>query len=134
MPAAVCLGLHPIVAMGSLSYPPPEVSKFQAVGGLFGEPMEVACCSAIDLEVPAWTEIVIEGEFIAGTREHGACVPGLPVADTVKQVDAAGLVVRTVDRSMLRLAQTPQGARTAWLGDALATMSDASVTDEAAAP
>ncbi len=69
MPAAICLGLHPIVAMGSLSYPPPEVSKFQVCGGLFGEPMEVARCSTIDLLVPAWSEIVIEGEFLAGTRE-----------------------------------------------------------------
>ncbi|MBI2880752.1 MAG: UbiD family decarboxylase [Candidatus Tectomicrobia bacterium] len=69
MPAAVCLGLHPIVAMGSLSYPPPEVSKFQACGGLFGEPMEVARCSTLDLRVPAWSEIVIEGEFLAGVRE-----------------------------------------------------------------
>ncbi len=69
MPAAICLGLHPIVAMGSLSYPPPEVSKFQAVGGLFGNPMEIAKCSTIDLHVPAWSEIVIEGEFLAGVRE-----------------------------------------------------------------
>ena len=69
MPAAVCLGLHPVVAMGSLSYPPPEVSKFQAVGGLFGEPMEIARCAGLDLHVPAWSEIVIEGEFLAGARE-----------------------------------------------------------------
>ncbi|MDP6086839.1 MAG: UbiD family decarboxylase [Nitrospinota bacterium] len=69
MPAAVCLGLHPVVAMGSLSYPPPEISKFQAVGGLFGEPMEIAKCATLDLHVPAWSEIVIEGEFLAGARE-----------------------------------------------------------------
>ena len=69
MPAAICLGLHPIIAMGSLSYPPPEISKFQACGGLFGEPMQVARCSTIDLLVPAWSEIVIEGEFLAGVRE-----------------------------------------------------------------
>ena len=69
MPAAICLGLHPVVAMGSLSYPAPEISKFQAVGGLFDTPMEVARCSTIDLLVPAWSEIVIEGEFLAGERE-----------------------------------------------------------------
>jgi UbiD family decarboxylase len=69
MPAAICLGLHPIVSMGSLSYPPPEISKFQAIGGLFGEPMAVARCATIDLLVPAWSEIVIEGELLAGVRE-----------------------------------------------------------------
>ena len=69
MPAAICLGLHPAIGMGSLSYPPPEISKFQACGGMFNEPMQVARCSAIDLLVPAWSEIVIEGEILAGTRE-----------------------------------------------------------------
>lgn len=37
-----------------------------------------------------------------------AVVPVLPVADTIKQVDGAR-VVATVDRSMLRAVQTPQG-------------------------
>jgi UbiD family decarboxylase len=66
---AVVLGLHPIVGMGSLAYPPPEISKFQVVGGLFQEPMQVAPCETIDLMVPAWAEIVIEGEILAGARE-----------------------------------------------------------------
>ena len=69
MPAAICLGLHPLVGMGSLSYPPAGVSKYEACGGLFGEPMQVARCSVIDLEVPAWSEVVIEGRILAGTRE-----------------------------------------------------------------
>lgn len=37
-----------------------------------------------------------------------AAVPGLPVTDTVKQVDAAGTVVATPDREKLRAVQTPQ--------------------------
>jgi len=41
--------------------------------------------------------------------EHPAVVPGLPLADTVKQVDDEGVVVRTPDRARLRLVQTPQG-------------------------
>ena len=40
-----------------------------------------------------------------------AVVPGLPVVDTIKAVDAAGLVVETPDRSGLRAIQTPQGFR-----------------------
>lgn len=38
-----------------------------------------------------------------------AVVPVLPVADTVKRVDAAGLVVETPSRVDLRAVQTPQG-------------------------
>src|SRR5947207_14387648 len=69
LPCAVVLGLHPLVSMGSLAYPPPDVGKFEVVGGLFGEPMEVAPCLTADLHVPAHAEIVIEGEILPGVRE-----------------------------------------------------------------
>jgi len=69
LPCAVVLGLHPLVSMGSLAYPPPDVGKFEVVGGLFGRPLEVAPCAAIDLHVPAAAEIVIEGEILPGVRE-----------------------------------------------------------------
>jgi 2-C-methyl-D-erythritol 4-phosphate cytidylyltransferase/2-C-methyl-D-erythritol 2,4-cyclodiphosphate synthase len=38
----------------------------------------------------------------------GAAVPGLPVSDTVKAIDASGRVVETLDRERLRTVQTPQ--------------------------
>jgi len=79
---------------------------------------------------PALVERVIEG-----VRREGAALPGLPVSDTVKQVDPADRVLRTLDRSDLRLAQTPQGARMDWLLEALrrAAADGVEVTDEAAA-
>lgn len=40
---------------------------------------------------------------------HPAVVPGLPVTDTVKVVDAQGRVLATPDRESLRGIQTPQG-------------------------
>ena len=69
LPCAVVLGLHPAVSMGSLAYPPPDVGKFEVVGGLLGEPLEIAPCASIDLHVPAAAEIVIEGEILPGVRE-----------------------------------------------------------------
>jgi 2-C-methyl-D-erythritol 4-phosphate cytidylyltransferase len=40
----------------------------------------------------------------------GACaIPAVPLADTVKETDTAGLVVRTVPRERLVAVQTPQG-------------------------
>jgi len=69
LPCAVVLGLHPLVSMGSLAYPPSDVGKFEVVGGLLGEPLEIAPCSTIDLHVPAAAEIVIEGEILPGVRE-----------------------------------------------------------------
>src|SRR5262245_4020631 len=53
LPCAVVLGLHPLVSMGSLAYPPPDVGKFEVVGGLFGEPLEIAPCATVDVNVPA---------------------------------------------------------------------------------
>jgi len=40
-----------------------------------------------------------------------AVVPVMPLADTVKEVDSAGWVRRTLDRAALRAVQTPQGFR-----------------------
>lgn len=47
---------------------------------------------------------------IQGARLHSACIPGLPVADTVKEVEA-GFIHKTLDRRRLVLVQTPQGFR-----------------------
>ena len=45
---------------------------------------------------------------IAAAERSGAAIPALPVTDTVKTVDASGLVDKTLDRNTLRLVQTPQ--------------------------
>jgi 2-C-methyl-D-erythritol 4-phosphate cytidylyltransferase/2-C-methyl-D-erythritol 2,4-cyclodiphosphate synthase len=46
---------------------------------------------------------------IEAAKKTGAAIPALPVTDTVKTVDAGGLVGGTIDRNTLRLVQTPQG-------------------------
>jgi 2-C-methyl-D-erythritol 4-phosphate cytidylyltransferase / 2-C-methyl-D-erythritol 2,4-cyclodiphosphate synthase len=45
---------------------------------------------------------------ITAARASGAAVPVIPVADTVKTVDASGAVTGTIDRAHLRMVQTPQ--------------------------
>lgn len=45
---------------------------------------------------------------LEAARETGASVPVVPLADTIKEVDANDAVLRTLDRSRLRAAQTPQ--------------------------
>jgi 2-C-methyl-D-erythritol 4-phosphate cytidylyltransferase / 2-C-methyl-D-erythritol 2,4-cyclodiphosphate synthase len=45
---------------------------------------------------------------ISAGRETRAAVPGVVIADTVKQIDSAGIVAQTLDRSRLRIVQTPQ--------------------------
>ena len=53
----------------------------------------------------ALVEAVVEA-----VGRHGAAIPVLPVAETLKRVDD-GRVLETVDRAGLASAQTPQGAR-----------------------
>jgi 2-C-methyl-D-erythritol 4-phosphate cytidylyltransferase len=60
---------------------------------------------------------------VRGGRE--AVIPVLPVVDTIKEVAASGAVVGTVDRSVLRSVQTPQGFRRAVL-----TAAHEAATDE----
>jgi 2-C-methyl-D-erythritol 4-phosphate cytidylyltransferase/2-C-methyl-D-erythritol 2,4-cyclodiphosphate synthase len=55
---------------------------------------------------------------IAAAHASGAAVPVVALADTVKSVDAAGVVTGTVDRARLRLVQTPQAFGFAALLDA----------------
>ncbi len=43
--------------------------------------------------------------------EAGAAIPGISCPDTVKKIDSAGIVLETLDRSQLILAQTPQVCR-----------------------
>ncbi|HEY6024810.1 MAG TPA: bifunctional 2-C-methyl-D-erythritol 4-phosphate cytidylyltransferase/2-C-methyl-D-erythritol 2,4-cyclodiphosphate synthase [Pseudolabrys sp.] len=45
---------------------------------------------------------------IKAAEQTGAAIPVLPVTDTIKRVDDAGTVEATIDRSLLRLVQTPQ--------------------------
>jgi 2-C-methyl-D-erythritol 4-phosphate cytidylyltransferase len=57
----------------------------------------------------------VSGELIrrvvTAAREYGASTAGVPVKETVKQMDAAGWVTQTVSREGLWLTQTPQAFR-----------------------
>jgi UbiD family decarboxylase len=70
LPAAITLGIHPLHYMGSMVYAyPPQVRKFEIIGGLFGEPYRLAKSGIQDLEVPASAEIIIEGKILAQVKE-----------------------------------------------------------------
>ena len=47
-------------------------------------------------------------ETINAAREYGAAITAIPVHDTIKRVDASGLVSETVERENLWRVQTPQ--------------------------
>jgi 2-C-methyl-D-erythritol 4-phosphate cytidylyltransferase len=72
---------------------------------------------------------LVEAVAAAVRGGHDAVIPVLPVVDTVKEVAASGAVVGTVDRSALRVVQTPQGFRRAVLVAAHAAAADEHTDD-----
>jgi 2-C-methyl-D-erythritol 4-phosphate cytidylyltransferase/2-C-methyl-D-erythritol 2,4-cyclodiphosphate synthase len=56
-----------------------------------------------------WADAALVGRVLAGAVEYGACIPGIPVGDTIKQLGADGFVSGHPARPSLRAIQTPQG-------------------------
>jgi len=75
--------------------------------GIEDLPDEAEIVVVHDAARPLVTDATIAA-VIAEARAGRAAVAALPVVDTIKEVDEAGCVVRTVDRSRLWRAQTPQ--------------------------
>lgn len=69
LPVACVLGVHPLVSLSSIGVIPLQVGKYEATGGLLGEPFEVIEGIKAPLKIPAWAEIVLEGEILAKVRE-----------------------------------------------------------------
>jgi len=69
---AVFTGIHPAVELGCLSFTGIDVDEFSIAGALVGEPLEMVKCETIDVEVPAWAELVLECEIHPTEREPEA--------------------------------------------------------------
>ena len=96
-------------------------------------PVEAAVLLVHDAARPLVTAEVIDRTLDAVARGTGA-VAAIPLADTIKQVDAARRIVATPDRSVLWSVQTPQAFPAAMLRDAYAQAErdGVSATDDAA--
>jgi 2-C-methyl-D-erythritol 4-phosphate cytidylyltransferase / 2-C-methyl-D-erythritol 2,4-cyclodiphosphate synthase len=85
-----------------------------------------------DAARPLVSEDIIGRTIDAAARE-GAAIAALPVRDTVKRASTRGVIVETLPREEIYLAQTPQAFRANVLRDALAlSTAGADATDEAA--
>jgi 2-C-methyl-D-erythritol 4-phosphate cytidylyltransferase len=77
------------------------------------------------------TPLAVFERVVAAVREGAAgAVPGVLLVDTVKTVDADGVITGTLDRASLRAVQTPQGFARDVLVSAYASGLEA--TDDAA--
>src|SRR3972149_12155423 len=69
---AVAIGHHPGFYVVCLSFTSLETDEFSVAGGIMGEPVELVPCRTIDLEVPAYAEIVLECEILPKLRKPEA--------------------------------------------------------------
>ncbi|MDP6558672.1 MAG: UbiD family decarboxylase [Candidatus Binatia bacterium] len=65
---ATAIGVDPAIIIGSQAKVPYGVDEFEVSGGLRGAPVQITRCETIDVEVPIYSEVVIEGVTIPGER------------------------------------------------------------------
>jgi len=66
---AVAIGNHPYEILSAATSVDFGIDEFTLAGALHEDPLGLVKCETVDLEVPAYAEVVIEGEVLAGVRE-----------------------------------------------------------------
>lgn len=66
MPVAIALGCDPAMTIAAVTPVPDAIGEFHFAGLLRRKPVELTRCKTVDLDVPATSEIVIEGEIHHG--------------------------------------------------------------------
>jgi 2-C-methyl-D-erythritol 4-phosphate cytidylyltransferase/2-C-methyl-D-erythritol 2,4-cyclodiphosphate synthase len=103
---AACAGLrHQLPANGGATR---QASVHAGLEALVNEKPDIVLIH--DAARPFVSTGVISRAIEAAGRT-GAAIPTIPVADTIKLIDAAGNVADTPERARLRIAQTPQAFR-----------------------
>lgn len=70
MEFAIAIGTEPVSSLIAANRIPVEVDEADVVGGIRGEPVELVHCETVDLEVPASSEIVLEGILLPKERKE----------------------------------------------------------------
>jgi len=65
---ATAIGVDPAIVIASQAKVPYGEDEFYVAGGLRGKPVKLTKCETIDVEVPAFSEISIEGVTVPGER------------------------------------------------------------------
>jgi 2,5-furandicarboxylate decarboxylase 1 len=63
---AIANGVHPVLLYASQAKVPHGVDELTIAGGILGRPVELVRCATVDLQVPADSEVVIEGRILPG--------------------------------------------------------------------
>lgn len=120
--------LHKVVAV----VPGGERRQDSVWSGLQAVPHQSELVAVHDGARP-WVNPKVVAEVLSAAEKYGAAIPGVPVADTIKEVHG-GQVVQTLNRDRLIAVQTPQAFRYGLLLEAYraARGQQIEVTDDAA--
>lgn len=108
-----------------------ETRQDSVARALLALPADVDVVLVHDAARPLVPSDVVDRVCASVRSGHDAVIPVLGVVDTVKEVDATGVVVRTLDRSLLYAVQTPQGFTRVVLQSAHAASDGGDATDDA---
>jgi 2-C-methyl-D-erythritol 4-phosphate cytidylyltransferase len=125
---------HLLAFNGNVQLVAGGAERFESVANALAlVPEDVPLVAVHDAVRPLVTAELVE-RVLRAAEEHGAAMPAVPVADTLKQVDpATNVITGTVPRAGVWQAQTPQVFRRDWLAEAYAQRSSLAVpvTDDA---
>jgi 2-C-methyl-D-erythritol 4-phosphate cytidylyltransferase len=125
---------HLLAFNGNVQLVAGGAERFESVANALALiPEDVPYVAVHDAARPLVTPALVDLTFRAA-EEHGAAMPAVPVADTLKRVDpTTNRITGTVPRAGVWQAQTPQVFRRDWLVAAYARRSELGtpVTDDA---
>jgi 2-C-methyl-D-erythritol 4-phosphate cytidylyltransferase len=87
---------------------PGGVTRYDSVKGAFSTLSEDTDYVLIHDGARPYISSDLLQRSIDAVKQYNAVIPGVPVVDTVKQVDEDGFVKQTLQRSELKAVQTPQ--------------------------
>ncbi|MDB5306649.1 MAG: ispD [Gemmataceae bacterium] len=123
-----------LIAFNNVEVVDGGAERFDSVANALGRiPDSVELVAVHDAVRPLGSSQLVDTVFAAAAR-HGAAMPAVPVADTLKRVDPiSNRITETIPRAGLWQAQTPQVFRRDWLVEAYARRGElsAAITDDA---
>ena len=87
--AAIVIGVPPAISMAAVAKVPFGMDELAVAGALCGEAIETVPCETVDIEVPAWAEIVKAGWLSALVAEKDDGL-GLDMFDLALTLEETG--------------------------------------------
>ena len=113
MDVAVAIGTDPAMMFSSIVPAPPDVEEFIIAGFLRQKPVELVKCETVDLEVPAHSEIVLEG-YVELDELSWKAPSAITPASTPWKISTRCFTSRALPTGRTRSTPPPSSASRPW--------------------